>query len=46
MAYEVAINKRFSNKLLLLLDYLLTEYGERIATEFQYKILQIFICYN
>ena len=39
MAYEVVINKRFSNKLILVLNYLHNYFGERIANEFQDKVL-------
>ena len=39
MAYEVIINKRFSKKLLLLLDYLKAEFGERVANDFQDTVL-------
>ena len=38
MAYEIVINKRFTNKLLHVLDYLEKEWGKSIANEFQDKI--------
>lgn len=34
MAYEVIINKRFTNKLIEVLDYLEKEWGKRVAEEF------------
>lgn len=34
MAYEVILNKRFSDKMLRVLDYLEAEWGKRVANEF------------
>lgn len=34
MAYEIVLNKRFSNKMLQVLDYLEPEWGKRVANEF------------
>ena len=34
MAYEVIINKRFTNKLLAVLDYLEKEWGKKVALTF------------
>lgn len=34
MAHEIVINKRFSNKMLDVLDYLKEEWSEKIAFEF------------
>ncbi len=38
MAYEIVINKRFTNKLLHVLDYLEKEWGKKVAIEFQDKV--------
>jgi len=38
MAYEIIINKRFTNKLLHVLDYLEKEWGKKVAYEFQDKV--------
>jgi plasmid stabilization system protein ParE len=38
MAYEIVINKRFTIKLLHVLDYLEKEWGKRVAHEFQNKV--------
>lgn len=38
MAYEIVINKRFSNKLLLVLDYLEKEWGRTVAIAFLNKV--------
>ena len=44
MAYEVVISKRFSNKLLIVLDYLQNKFGKSVANEFQDKlIIRIYI---
>jgi len=34
MAYEIVINKRFTNKLLRVLDYLEKEWGQKVALAF------------
>ena len=34
MAYEVVINKRFSNKLLNILNFLVNEWSKKVANEF------------
>jgi plasmid stabilization system protein ParE len=34
MAYEIVINKRFTNKLLIVLDYLEKEWGSKVAHAF------------
>ena len=38
MAYEIIINKRFTNKLLHVLNFLQKEWGNRVANEFQDKV--------
>lgn len=38
MAYEVKINKRFTNKLLNILDYIEKEFGTKVAQDFLSKI--------
>jgi plasmid stabilization system protein ParE len=38
MAYEIIINKRFSNKMLQTLDYLEEEWSHKTAIEFQDKV--------
>jgi plasmid stabilization system protein ParE len=38
MAYEIVINKRFTNKLLNVLDYLEKEWGKKVAVDFQDKV--------
>ncbi len=37
MAYEIVINKRFTNRMLKLLDCLKAEWGQKVANEFQDK---------
>ncbi len=38
MAYEIIINKRFTNKLLRVLDYLEQEWNPKVANEFLDKV--------
>ncbi len=38
MAYEIVINKRFTNKLLHVLDYLEKEWGRKVASVFLSKV--------
>ena len=38
MAYEIVIKKRFTNKLLRVIDYLEKEWGKKVAQEFLAKI--------
>ena len=38
MAYEIIIKKRFTNKLLGVLDYLGNEWGSKVSHQFLYKV--------